>query len=726
MKYSLRFIFPIVILLIVAAFALLPLVDSLTLNWFKKDLNLRSQLIARSINVSVKDMTGSGSVAGIPKLLEEFTADERLLAIGLCNFNDELIYKTLHFPDSINCSQGKSSFNSLEISSGEIYLANYQLDSGYLMIIHDMSFIARRNKAVQYYMIVFFALLTAVISFVTFFVATRSFKSYLRDVRLLFKGDGKFGVKFSNVSLDLKPIAKDLRLLVRDIEKERRVRELINVSWTPEQLREILNKELSGEEILVLSNREPYIHNRNADGSISIQNPASGLVTALEPLVLACSGTWVAHGSGSADKDTVDSNDCIGVPPENPQYKIRRVWLSPEEEQGYYYGFSNEGLWPLCHIAHTRPVFKSSDWKYYVSVNEKFAAAVVAEAKSEKPVILIQDYHFALVPKMIREALPGATIITFWHIPWPNAESFGICPWREEILEGLLGSSILGFHTRFHCNNFFESAERFLECRVDHDISAISFQKKLTVVRDYPISIEWPPRAIEKIATIDDCKKKVFERNNLPPNIKIGVGVDRMDYTKGILERFQAIKRLFEMYPAMIGKFSFIQIAAPTRSSIKEYKFFEEEIRKLAEEINSTYTVGQCIPIILLARHHGPREVFEYYRASDFCFVSSLHDGMNLVAKEYIASRDDENGVLILSQFTGAAKELLDAIVVNPYDFDQCAKSIFEALKMSITEKKDRMRNMRAIVQENNIYLWGGRMLIDAAKFRLRDKRNFL
>ncbi|MEN9397816.1 MAG: hypothetical protein RLZ81_2346, partial [Pseudomonadota bacterium] len=391
-------------------------------------------------------------------------------------------------------------------------------------------------------------------------------------------------------------------------------------------------------------------------------------------------------------------------------------------EAGYYYGFSNEGLWPLCHIAHVRPTFRSGDWAQYVAVNRKFAQAVVSESKTRNPIVLVQDYHFALLPKMIREELPEATIITFWHIPWPNPESFAICPWRDEVLAGLLGSSILGFHTQFHCNNFVDTVDRFLEARVDRESFNVSFGGKLTAVRRYPISIAWPPEPEMVQMPVADCRSSLRQRNDLPPEHKLGIGVDRLDYTKGIVERFRAIERLLELKPEWIGRFSFVQIAAPTRSGIDEYQHHEAQVRAMAARINTRFGRQGPPPIILKVEHHEPKAVYEYCRAADLCFVSSLHDGMNLVAKEFVAARDDERGVLVLSQFTGAARELAEALIVNPYDADQCAAALHMALTMPVAEQRDRMRLMRGLVAEFNVFRWAGRMLLDAAAMRRRGR----
>jgi trehalose 6-phosphate synthase len=436
----------------------------------------------------------------------------------------------------------------------------------------------------------------------------------------------------------------------------------------------------------------------------------------------ACSGVWIAHGSGSADRDVVDKFDHVRVPPENPSYELRRVWMSPEEEAGYYYGFANEGLWPLCHLAHIRPAFRSSDWQHYLTVNQRFADAVRDEAKTKDPVVLVQDYHFALLPKMVRERLPNATIITFWHIPWPSAERYSICPWRVEILEGLLGSNILGFHTRVHCNHFADSVDRLLEARIDRGDSTISYGGKLTAVNAYPISIEWPPRWLREQRPVAECRERVRAKYGMPSDLLLGVGVERLDYTKGVIERFLAVERLLELEPEWIGKFSFIQLAAPSRTKIEQYHQFNDQVRALADQINKRFGRDRYQPIHLEIRHHEPPEVYEHYRAADLCVVSSLHDGMNLVAKEFVAARDDEQGVLILSQFTGASRELAEAVIVNPYDVEECAAAIFLGLTMPAVEQRARMRSMRGLIQEFNVYRWAGRMLMDAARIRQRHR----
>ncbi|HLV68654.1 MAG TPA: trehalose-6-phosphate synthase [Polyangiaceae bacterium] len=494
------------------------------------------------------------------------------------------------------------------------------------------------------------------------------------------------------------------------------------VPWTPERLRAVLRTELHGERIVVVANREPYIHERDEHGGVRVVHPASGLVTAIEPMMRACSGVWVAHGGGSADRATVDAHDRVRVPPGEESYVLRRVWLSEEEERRYYYGFSNEGLWPLCHVAHRRPVFRQEDWEEYRRVNARFAEAVLDEVSVDDPIVLVQDYHFALAPKMIRGELPNATILTFWHIPWPNSERFGICPFRDELLEGLLGSSILGFHTRKHCNNFLDAADVYIESRIDREDNAVVQHGRPTLVRPYPISIEWPVHWLDELPSPAECRKALLDELGLPERQLLGVGVDRLDYTKGIEERLFAVDELLTRYPEFRGRFTFVQLAAPSRTRIAYYRDLNQRVEDLASCINERWNAHGAPAIVLLRSHHEPPSVYRTLRAADLCYVSSLHDGMNLVAKEFVAARDDERGVLVLSEFTGAARELPEALIVNPYDLRAASTALAAALRMSGEEQGSRMRAMRRQVSERNVYRWAGSILGDGARLRARER----
>jgi trehalose 6-phosphate synthase len=724
MRLSLRFVIPLLLVLSALAYLTVPLVEKMTYRWSSRDLELRAALIAATLSESFQSaetLSADARLQKIQSIFQNVTKDERLFAIAYCDAKGNMV-RSSEFPNTLTCRsvpqiQDQAS-EILQLPTGLLH-ASYQLlepQGTQLILIHDMSFIQKRSQDTKGYVFLFFVVLALVVSLVTVIVAQLSWMGWMRGIRSLLQ------LRRPNprdVAPELRPIVRDIRHFFREMEPP--PRDESQIAWSSQTLRQVLKQDLAGEEVIIVSNREPYIHVRRA-GHIEIQSPASGLVSALEPIMRACSGTWIAHGSGNADSDVVDAQDKVAVPPENPSYHLKRVWLSEQEEKGYYYGFANEGLWPLCHIAHTRPVFRSEDWQQYLQVNEKFAEAVIAESKTNDPVILVQDYHFAMLPRLIKQKMPNATIITFWHIPWPNSETFGICPWREQILDGMLGSDILGFHTRFHCNNFFYAVDRYMESRIDRDATTVSYGGSKTAVRNYPISIEWPLRDLEKQASPEECHRSVCLENQISLETKLGIGVDRLDYTKGILERFYAVERLLDLEPAWRGRLSFIQIGAPTRSSISEYQNFEELVRKEAARINQKYGTASYQPLILRIQHHEPYDVIRYFRASQFCFVSSLHDGMNLVSKEFVAARDDEQGVLILSQFAGAAKEMPEAIVVNPYNIDQCASAIQLALEMPPEEQKARIHSMRNYVQEYNVFRWAGRMLLDAARMRRRGK----
>jgi trehalose 6-phosphate synthase len=472
----------------------------------------------------------------------------------------------------------------------------------------------------------------------------------------------------------------------------------------------VVKERLSGYPLIVVSNREPYIHNWKED-RIEWLRPASGLTIALDPVMQACGGVWVAHGSGTADRETVDQHQKVKVPPDSPRYDLKRVWLSKEEEEGYYYGFSNEALWPLCHIAYTRPIFRSSDWEYYKKANHLFADAILEEIGDARPFIFIQDYHFALLPKIIKEKRPDAILVQFWHIPWPNPEAFRICPWKDELLEGLLGNDLLGFHIRHHCNNFIDTVDREMEARADREKSAIVFKGKTTYIRHFPISIDFD--AIAERATkngIEDEITRLKTKYHLFDKF-IGVGVDRLDYTKGVPEKLKAVDLFLEKNPEYRGRFVFVQLGAPSRTHIPSYKEINEEIDACVERINWKYGSGHWLPILLFREHVPLDSILAFYRMAHFCIVSSLHDGMNLVAKEYIAAKTDAEGVLLLSRFTGAARELGDALLINPYGSDEFAQAIKEAVEMTPAEMTQRMRKLQETVQEKNIYRWAEKII---------------
>ncbi len=742
MKLSLRFIVPLVMSLALLAYALVPLVERLTLRWFVGDLDIRSRLLANTIQEPLVELLATNARSKISAMFNRAIQDERLFAIGYCDAKQGIAFRSSTFPEWLKCQPPKGvdpqNPNLVQSPEGLLHVVFSPLTSdrgeiGKLVLVHDMSFVERRSADTKRYLVILLGVIAGIASILTVAIAQWSWRGWISGTRALIRGElllrpmSGYGNAIGSQqdalsgSKSLQPVAADLRRLVQELHAERHARDESQISWTADSLRAVLHNQLSGDQVLVVSNREPYIHNFHG-AAIEVQRPASGLVTAMEPVMRACSGTWIAHGGGTADQASADANGRIAVPPGEPAYQLRRVWLSKEEEAGYYYGFANEGIWPLCHVAHTRPTFRTSDWKSYELVNKRFAEAVVSESRSEDPVVLVQDYHFALLPRYIRARLPNATIITFWHIPWPNPESFAMCPWGNELLDGLLGSTIIGFHTQYHCNNFFDTVDRNLEARIDREMFDISYREALTEVKPYPISIEWPSQSSHEPNLFEEARTYVQNENRIRSDTMIGVGVDRLDYTKGVVERFLAVERLLESKPEWIGRFTFIQIAAPTRTSIDRYQSFEAEVRAQAHRINTRFRREGYQPIVLRVAHHEPPEVALYYRAAQLCYVSSLHDGMNLVAKEFVAARADESGVLVLSQFTGAARELPEAILVNPYHLDQCAAALDYALRMPRGEQTQRMHHMRAQIREFNVYRWAGRMLLDAARVRQRTR----
>jgi trehalose 6-phosphate synthase len=509
---------------------------------------------------------------------------------------------------------------------------------------------------------------------------------------------------------------------------EARLREAGEHWWTAERLAVRMCDPEGSSRIFVVSNREPYVHARQGR-EIVWSVPPSGLVTAIEPVLRACDGVWVAGGSGDADKLVVDEFDRLRVPPDEPRYTLRRVWLTEQEEAKYYDGFANEGLWPLCHIAHTRPIFRAGDWECYQQVNQRFADALLEEMEScAHPVVFVQDYHFALLPRMVKRVRPDARVAIFWHIPWPNPEAFGICPWQAELLDGLLGADLLGFHIPLHCNNFLATVDRVLEARTDREHMTVGRHGHLTTVQPYPISV-----AMDGLPLIgagadepDMEERRAAERRRLLSEFGVRaecvvLGVDRLDYTKGIVERLMALEELLDEHPEYRGRLTMVQIAAPSRTRIPSYAELRTRVDETVERINWRFQTAHWRPVVLIERQCSHDEVKRWYQNAELCLVTSLHDGMNLVAKEYVAARDDEDGVLVLSKFTGAAVELRDALIVNPYDIQGVAAAIHTGLDMSRAERRQRMQRMRRQVMEHNIYLWAASVLGDLRELRLED-----
>jgi len=706
----------------------------------ERDLSRRTELLAESLDDSVTPLMGSRQE--LQRLVERWGNREHLAGIAVYDSHGRLLAassglaKRLISPPAaalhaIQKDAGTGEFVTLGDSPAYIYAKPLERDqevAGALAIVQDTAYIARQGTHLWRYLLFSIGVQVVLIILISFFMVRHSILApvaktaqWMRALRM-----GTTTVPAAGGTDLLNPLTREVATFAASLaaarasaENEAQLRVAGDSSWTAERLSVSLRSKLAESPLFVVANREPYMHVRRGKGIETIV-PASGLVTALEPILCACDGTWIAHGSGDADREMVDGRNCVRVPPEQPRYTLRRVWLTKEEEEGYYFGFSNEGLWPLCHIAHTRPVFRESDWEWYRAVNVKFAEAVLDEmASTQRPVVIVQDYHFALLPRLIKQQRPDARVAIFWHIPWPNPEAFGICPWQRELLDGLLGADLIGFHIQSHCNNFLETVDGALESRIDWEHFAVNRHEHLTSVRPFPISVVWEEPAPDK------SPKPVYKQQSALLNemgveaLFLGVGVDRVDYTKGILERFLAIERFLEKYPTYQGKLTFAQIGAPSRTHIKRYHDLLAEVEAEADRINWRFQSGKWKPIIFLKRHHSHEQISHFYRAADFCLVTSLHDGMNLVAKEFVAARDDEQGVLLLSIFTGASRELRDALIVNPYDTEQLADAIYRALEMGPAEKKARMQRMRREVKNNNVYRWAANLIGELCEARL-------
>ena len=723
----------------------------------RNDLSRRAEILGESLQESVEPLLERAPEKSLQRLVERFGQREHLKGAAVYNAAGAALAVTTGLPAAFRLRPTAATRAAQEDKSvGEFLSAeqSFPVDAeggipihiqalplhrgaevvGALALFHDTRYIdqqvsrtLRDSLVTAFVQTILITGLALILVRWTFTGPVRRTAKWLRAIRT---GQSNAPAHVSNgeileeLNQEVTHLARDLHTARATAEEEARLRDSNASIWTAERLRVSLRTKLQQKPLFVVSNREPYMHVfKEKDKAIHMLVPASGVVTALEPVLRACNGMWIANGSGNADREMVDAHDHIRVPPDHPSYTLRRVWLSKEEDKGYYAGFSNEGLWPLCHIAHTRPVFRPDDWLQYQKINRRFADAVLEEMEgTESPILLAQDYHFALLPRMIKEARPDARVAIFWHIPWPNAEVFGICPWQRELVDGLLGADLIGFHIQTHCNNFLETVDRALEALTEWDRFAVNRQGHVTRVRPYPISVAFP----ENSNAVNESRSSGSERAALCAEMGVeasllGVGVDRVDYTKGILERFRAIERFLELNPAYQQRFTFAQIGAPSRTDIERYKVFLDEAGGEAERINARFRTNRWKPIVFRQKHHSHEEIARYYQAASFCMVTSLHDGMNLVAKEFVAAREDERGVLILSTFAGAAHELSDALLVNPYDVSQLAEAIHRALEMPEEEQVRRMQRMRHTVREHNVYRWAANLLSDLTEIRIES-----
>lgn len=742
MRRVLLFILPILIIasLVFTVFGIMQV--RFTEDKLMDDLGRNARTVAESIEFSAHYILQNNDLRAANRLVESFQKRERLQGCVIYDKEGKILSITQrisdwkekdrpYIKDILSTKSPRAAIEKFREYSVYSYvlpaLDNEGNILGLVEVIYDTSYLFTTLAELWKKISISLIALIALISLVAFLIQRQIFILPVRRLTVWFKRFQKGEIdklrpfeekgEFGKLISEVEQVALGLRVARKVVTDEAHVRVKKEELWTEAKLRDLVQAKLGENALFVVSNREPFMHvTDDVTGKVICMRPASGVVTAIDPVLRACGGTWIANGSGDVDKKFVNSKNKLGVPPEDNRYILKRVWLTKEEEEGYYYGFANEGLWPLCHVTHTRPIFRETDWQMYKKVNQIFANSVLEELPAKNPFIFIQDYHFTLLAKMIKEKRPDATIALFWHIPWPNPEAFAICPYQHEILDGMLACDLIGFHVQFHCNNFLDTANRLIECRVDTEKFSVVRVNKETAIRAFPISVNgYISGNVPKVET--RSVEKIRKEFNLEDKI-VALGVDRIDYTKGIIERILAIDRFLEKYPEYKNKFVFIQLAAPSRTHIKRYRELTGEIEELIDKKNWKYSDANWEPIVYLKRHFSPEEIRPYYSLADICIVSSLHDGMNLVAKEYVASKPDLSGSLILSRFTGAARELNDAIPVNPYAIEEFADAIKFSIELPDEDKQKRMENMRKIIAENNVYRWAGNIITELTSLK--------
>lgn len=487
----------------------------------------------------------------------------------------------------------------------------------------------------------------------------------------------------------------------------------------PDALHALIRETLEGDPFIVVSNREPYEHVRTSRG-VETKKTVGGLVSVLDPLLAEVGGAWIAWGSGSADRETVDEHDTVLMPPDDPRYKLRRIWLSEEEVEKFYQGHVNQTLWPLCHIETEKVRFLRSEWDVYQTVNRRFAQAAAEELQDGKGVVWFQDYHFATAPAMLRQIQPEAQIMQFWHIPWPPWAVFRQHPQRRALLEGLLGCDLIGFHIDLYAHHFLECVAQELKLPVDMERGHVLFDDRTVRVRAFPVSVD--ATHIDGLARLSKIRRQTetYRRRYAPRGERIGFAVERADYTKGILLRLKAVEQLFEQYPAYRERFTLVQVTPPSRGEIPAYALYQQEMQRLIRRINDRFRTSFWRPIIAIRSAQSLESLVAFYRLADLGIVSVRQDGMNLVAKEYVAARTEEDGVLVLSEFAGAAEELAQAVRINPFDVEGFAYALHQALTMDPDDRRERMRQLRVHLFGNTVYDWMANVFREVADLRGR------
>ncbi|MCL5666999.1 MAG: trehalose-6-phosphate synthase [Patescibacteria group bacterium] len=689
------------------------------------DLQRRTSLLGDSFKESVRPYYLTEATSTLQSLLDKFAGRERLLGLAVYDNKGNVFATSADLPQDLTLSadipekamdKDSTEGDFVAAGSGKVYVFAAPLHQdervvGALTVYQKADYIDaaisqtwKSNMFRLFVQALLFSLAIVLILRWIIYQPIMYMAEAIRQTRTGMPGNITAMLNshsfFKPIAAEVTKMSKSLTLARTMASEEARMRlEKLDTPWTSERLKEFIKAYLKDRKIFTVSFREPYSHRKGKNG-ITYEMGVGGPVTALDPVMSACGGVWIGFGSGDADKQTAGPDGKVPVPPDDPKYTLKRVWLTEKEVKGHYYGFSNEALWPLCHLVHTRPIFRKEDWLEYRKVNGKFAQALLSEIKNvQRPIVLIQDYHFALLPEMVKNSRPDAEVGLFWHTPWPSAEVFSICPWRKEILKGMLGADIVGFHTQQYCNNFLETVGKEIESLVDLERFSVTHGGHTAYIKPFPISVDFT-----------GTKDQIF-KSQMPQDLGIrskylGIGIDRLDYTKGILERLKGLEFFFEMYPAYQGQLTFLQIAPPTRQGVEKYREFAAEVTREAERINQKFAGNGWQPIVLLKEHYSHEEIYPLYRAADFCLVTPLHDGMNLVAKEFAAARNDEAGVLILSQFTGASRDLKEALIINPYSAEQTAEAIHTALTMPAAEQRRRMKKMREALKNYNVYRW--------------------
>ncbi len=699
----------------------------------EEDLHRRAQVLAYQISDSVRDALSRPDPEARKALANDLEGYRRLIGFAVFRGDGRMVMSgkgvtefaaELQGPVTRALRDGNEISETIRSSGSSTHILACPLSQadgsvqGVVAVLHDTVHLEERATSrlmrFAFWILIVTLLLMTLVGAANWAIYDRPLRNLAQWMRRLRTGNA---AEAPPVGLPVELLATESNRLAASFRAARAAgweesREVVREqnAWTRERLRAHAINCLRGGQLIVVSNREPYMHQLR-DGKPHLIVPAGGLVTALDPVLQACGGLWVAHGGGEADRETADPQGRLTVPPRDPRYTLRRVWLTREEEQGYYYGFANEGLWPLCHLAHERPVFRAEEWDHYVRVNRRFADTVLDEIGAGEATVLVQDYQLALVPRLLKSSRPELRVGIFWHIPWPNPEAFRICPFRSELLQGMLGADLIGFHLQQYGNNFLDTVDRMVEARLDWDHFTVEMRGHRSLVRPFPISIEsWSERGV---AAGEELAQQIarFREQHYLGDSQIIIGVERIDYTKGIAERLRAVARFLEKWPQHHERFTFVVLGAPSRTHIRRYRELIAELESLADEINWRFQTNGWKPLRFLVAHHDAATVHAFMRMASVCIVSALHDGMNLVAKEYVAAKEDGDGVLILSEFAGAARELSDALIINPYDTEQFAETIRYAVEMDASERRARMERLRQHVEQHNVYRWAANFL---------------